>query len=234
MSPPVVPDPTAEPVETTPGRRLILLRHGRTAWNACERAQGQADVELDETGHAQASAAAAYLGSLVPARLWSSDLARARQTCSYLEKETGLTAIYDARLREYDVGERQGLTITEFSERYPTEYAAWTRHDDSLLVRGAESTDEVRVRVLPALHECLAALSPGETGIVVTHGAALKVGMAALLGWSTEAERSVAGMDNCAWASMVESEYAGRLRLHGYNESVRPGHVTPPVLPDES
>ena len=60
-----------------PGRRLVLIRHGRTAWNAIGRAQGHADVELDDIGHAQAAAVAPYLTSLGPTVLWTSDLARA-------------------------------------------------------------------------------------------------------------------------------------------------------------
>ena len=43
-----------------PGRRLVVLRHGRTAWNAEGRAQGHADVPLDEVGEEQASAVAPY------------------------------------------------------------------------------------------------------------------------------------------------------------------------------
>ncbi|WP_141006862.1 histidine phosphatase family protein [Nocardioides humi] len=39
-------------------RRLVLLRHGRTAWNAEQRVQGQTDVQLDDTGLAQARAVA--------------------------------------------------------------------------------------------------------------------------------------------------------------------------------
>ena len=39
--------------------------------------------------------------SLRPVALWSSDLARARETCAYLEMETGLTSRYDERLREF-------------------------------------------------------------------------------------------------------------------------------------
>ena len=41
-------------------RRLVLLRHGQTAWNLEERSQGHADISLDETGHAQAAAAAPH------------------------------------------------------------------------------------------------------------------------------------------------------------------------------
>ena len=104
-------------------RRLVLLRHGRTAWNATGRAQGHADVELDEVGHAQAAAVAPWIAGWEPAELWSSDLARARQTAAYVEKETGLVATLDARLREYDVGERTGLTMAEFADQHPDDHA---------------------------------------------------------------------------------------------------------------
>ena len=113
------------------GRRLVVLRHGRTAWNAAGRAQGHADVPLDGVGHAQAAAVAPYIASLEPVALWTSDLARARQTCGYLEETTGLSAVADERLREFAVGARQGLTIPEFAEKYPHEYAGWVRGDES-------------------------------------------------------------------------------------------------------
>jgi glucosyl-3-phosphoglycerate phosphatase len=125
-------DAAAAAAAERPGRRLVVVRHGQTAWNAAGRAQGHADIELDDAGHAQAAAAAPYLASLEPSALWTSDLARARQTSEYLEKATGLSSREDARLREFDVGLRQGLTIPEFAARYPAEHAAWVRRDDAL------------------------------------------------------------------------------------------------------
>ncbi len=226
------PAPEAD-ADVAPGRRLVVLRHGRTAWNAEGRAQGHADVPLDGIGHAQAAAAAPYLSSLEPARLWTSDLARARQTCAYLEESTGLSPTVDARLREFGVGARQGLTIAEFAERFPTEHAAWARGDGLAHLPGAEVTDEVLDRVLPALTDALAALAPGETGIVVTHGACLKVGVVGLLGWPQDQATSLRGIDNCAWVTLEELAHGSRLRLTGYNESVRPGHDAPARLPDE-
>ncbi len=217
-----------------PGRRLVLLRHGRTVWNAAGRAQGHADVGLDEVGHEQAAAAATYLASLQPAAVWTSDLARARQTAVYVEKATGLVATEDARLREFGVGIRQGLTLPEFAERHPEEHERWSGSDDDVRLPGAETERDVEARMLPALRECLEALSAGGTGVVVTHGACLKVAVVGLLGWPREQSRSLRGLDNCAWASVEEVGCRGRLRLVGYNESVRPGHDAPQQLADEA
>ena len=171
---------------------LVLVRHGQTAWNATAARQGHADISLDDTGRAQAAAAAPYLAALEPVRALvqrpgpgAGDGRRRRRG------QPGLPVETDARLREYDVGVRSGLTTAEFAERYPAEHAAWLVHDESLLVEGEESTTQVRDRVLPALRECLAGLEPGETGIVVTHGACLKVGLLALLGWPRDVSRTV-------------------------------------------
>lgn len=208
-------------------RRLILVRHGQTSWNAIGLAQGHADVQLDFVGHAQAAAVAPYLAALEPVALWSSDLVRARETCAYVEKASGLIATYDERLREFDVGERQGLTMAEFAVRFPQEHESWVSGDARVRLRGAEVHDEVRTRMLPALRECLCELLPGQTGIVLTHGAALKVGVVALLGWSAELAAGLRVVDNCAWVTVSQEETTGRLRLAGYNQSLRPGHEAP-------
>ncbi len=207
-------------------RRLVLLRHGRTAWNATGRAQGHADVELDETGHAQASAVAPWVAAMRPATLWSSDLARARQTAAYVEKETGLTARLDARLREFDVGERTGLTMTEYAEQHPDEHAAWLDERRAELP-GAEETTEVLARSLPAYDEVVAGIAPGRTGVVVAHGAALKVSVLALLGWPQEHNRSIHGLDNCAVAVLDQDRPGTGWRLVAWN-------LRPDFVPDET
>lgn len=199
-------------------RRLVLLRHGRTAWNESGRAQGHADVELDRTGHAQAEAAARHLAGLGATALWSSDLSRARQTAGYVASACGLCPAYDVRLREFDVGERQGLTLDEFAERHPDEYASWVRGDGILPVKGGEVAEDVERRLLPVLTECLASLSHGQTGLVVTHGAAMKVAVAGLLGWPREQTMSLKVVDNCGWVTLEEIEHGGRLRLVAYNQ----------------
>jgi glucosyl-3-phosphoglycerate phosphatase len=199
-------------------RRLVLLRHGRTAWNESGRAQGHADIELDELGHLQAKAAADHLAGLGLSRIWSSDLARARQTADYLASACGLAAAYDERLREFDVGERQGLTLDEFAARHPDEYASWVRGDGLVPVRGGEDSDDVERRIVPALRECLGALGRHHTGLVVTHGAAMKVAVAGLLGWPQTQSVTLKHVDNCAWVTLEEVDHGGRLRLVAYNQ----------------
>jgi broad specificity phosphatase PhoE len=202
--------------------RLVLVRHGRTAWNLEGRAQGHTDVGLDEVGEAQAEALAPCLALMAPTTLWSSDLARAKETAARVAKATGLEASYDARLREFDVGERAGLTVSEFASAYPDSYAAWKAGHITGDVPGAETTAQVVARMVPALQEIWDATTPGETTVVISHGACLKVSLLAFLGWPEDLAGSLRGLDNCGWV-VLERDPSGRgVRLASYNETVHP------------
>ena len=199
-----------------PPRRLVLLRHGRTAWNHTRRAQGHADVPLDEVGHAQAQAAAPYLAAMRPARLWSSDLARAAQTAEHVAAACGLEIAYDPRLREFSVGERTGMTWDEAVVEFPQIADGVGLGERLRGVPGAETDAEVTARIVPAVEDCAAALEPGETGIVVTHGAALKLALGGLVGWDESAGRVLAVLDNCHWTTVLVPADDGPRRLLDY------------------
>lgn len=199
-----------------PARTLVLLRHGRTAWNLEDRAQGQADVPLDDVGHAQAAAVAPLMARLAPVRLWSSDLARATQTAAYVAEACGLVVEEDKRLREFAVGERQGLTWPESVARFPWIASGETPGERTAGVAGAESDADVAGRIVPALEEYAAALAPGDTGIVVTHGAALRLGLAGLLGWDDTVARTLGVLRNCHWATVRVPSPGGARKLVTY------------------
>jgi broad specificity phosphatase PhoE len=199
-------------------RRLVLLRHGRTAWNHEMRAQGQSDVPLDDVGHAQAKAVADEIARLAPVVLWTSDLARARETAAYVEKATGLTAVVDSRLREYDLGPRTGRTLDEYVEAHP-EHATDIRLGRYDAIPGTEATSAVVERVCAAVREAFDEVGPGESAVVVSHGAALKVALLGLLGWPPAVSGSVRGLDNCGWVVLDDSGEARGLRLMAYNRT---------------
>ena len=214
------------------GRRLVLVRHGQTAWNAAGRAQGHTDISLDDDGRRQSEDMAVLVAELQPTLLLSSDLARARETAAFLEKETGLTAEEDPRLREYDVGMRTGLTREEFAEQLGADAALAFDAHSHVEAPGAETVAEVAERIVPATREALDRLGPGETGVLVMHGAALRIALAGLLGSTQESAVTLEEMSNCGWA--VEVEHAsGRLRLTTYNMSASGPHPDSPSLPGE-
>jgi len=216
-------------------RRLVLLRHGRTAWNLEGRAQGHTDVLLDAVGVTQARAAAPHLAAYRPTRIWTSDLARAATTAAIVGEAYGVVPVADPRLREYDVGVRTGLTLAELAVKHPDDYARWQAGDAT---PGGESDVDVAARALPALQEISAAVAPGECGLVVGHGGSLRVGVAAFLGWPLELRQALGALGNCHWF-VLERELAtfdgtDRWRLHAWNLSAPEEQLTPDFASDES
>ncbi len=168
-----------------PGAVLVLARHGRTAWNAEGRYQGQADPPLDEVGEAQAIALASDLvGWRRPTVVVSSDLLRARQTAGAIASLAGVAPRLDPRLREVDLGAWEGLDRQEAAVRYPAEYQAWTAGRkagaaDAWELRrgGSETAAEAGVRAAGALIEVATCLAPGETAVILSHGLVLQAAL---------------------------------------------------------
>jgi probable phosphoglycerate mutase len=206
----------------------VLWRHGQTVWNAERRFQGQSDIPLDETGQAQAERAARLLAALRPDLIVSSDLSRAAQTAAPLSRLTGLELTLDKDLRERHGGRWEGLTDTEIRTRYPAEHATWTPPD-------GEPSAVVADRVAGALHRIAeAAAETGKAGaepglaVVVSHGAALRLGMSRLLGMPDELFGVLGPLSNCSWS--VLGRRHGRWRLIEHNAGTLP---EPVVLSDD-
>ncbi|MBM9460360.1 histidine phosphatase family protein [Nocardioides sp. zg-536] len=197
------------------GRRLVLVRHGRTSWNALPRIQGQQDSPLDDVGQAQARAVAPLVAELKPVLLWTSDLSRARHTAEAIAEVTGLTPVRDPRLREFGLGSYEGLTHTELAERDPEGFQRFLRGEwDG--IPGAEAPADVARRHAHALRDLAAALAPGETGVAVSHGSATRAGLVSFLGWPLQVARDLVPLGNCARVLLVEREDGG-WSLASYN-----------------
>lgn len=181
--------------------RIILWRHGRTEYNAARRLQGQIDIPLDEVGRWQgATAAAALFARHAPDRIVSSDLVRASDTAHYLAELSGVEVTTDVRLRERSFGDWEGLTAEDIHERFPDEASVWSS-GGTVDRPGGESPAQVGERVAEAMRE-LAAETSG-TLVLVTHGAAIALGISALLGQDPGSWRGVAGIDNAHWSTLV-------------------------------
>ena len=106
-------------------RQLLLLRHGRTAFNAAGRFQGQVDVPLDDEGRAQAAQVGPLIASRNPVQVISSDSSRAADTAAAVADAAGLTLTFDERLREIDVGGWSGRTLDQVEVEFTQEYKDW-------------------------------------------------------------------------------------------------------------
>lgn len=211
-------------------RRLVLWRHGRTAWNLAGRVQGQSDTQLDEVGLQQARDAASRLAALVPDRIVSSDLARARDTAQQLADVTGLELELDPRLREMNFGEREGMTWSEAWAAFPVGMRAWVEGDETQ-IPGSETHREAGDRLAAAVHDHLSRLRAGGTLVVVAHGAVLRTGVGSFLQIPEEHWSSLGGLSNCSWSVLEENSRGdwSKWRLTEWNA----GTLPEPVLSDE-
>ncbi|MQA97274.1 MAG: histidine phosphatase family protein [Streptosporangiales bacterium] len=201
-------------------RRLVCWRHGQTVWNAESRFQGQTDIPLNETGLAQAERAARLLAALRPAAIISSDLMRAADTAAALAAVTGLPVKTDKRLRERSGGSWEGCTAEEIKRRWPAEDAAWEPPEGELVPAVAE-------RVAEGLQSAIDTAGPDDLVVVVSHGAAIRLGMAKLLGLPEEHWPLLGPLNNCSWSVLSEGRRGWRLLEHNA------GTLPEPVLSDD-
>lgn len=152
--------------------RIVAVRHGRTAWNAGQRLQGQLDVPLDALGRAQAARLAQALAGEGLAAVYSSDLQRARDTAAPLAALLGLPVQTDTALRERSFGRLEGATYAEVERDWPEDALHWRRRDPDFGVGGGESLKAFYARSVAAVR-AIAGRHAGEAIAIVAHGGVL-------------------------------------------------------------
>lgn len=176
----------AEP--SSPGTRVVLLRHGQTEWNVEGRYQGHLESSLTPAGLAQAAALARRAAGQALEAVYASDLRRARQTAAVIAEALGLPVQVDPGLRERHLGIFQGLLKDETKARYPEEYRRYKAGGPDHVVPGGESMRQCQQRTLAALGR-IVARHPGGGILVVSHGGVLGALFRHTLGIPLEAPR---------------------------------------------
>jgi len=167
--------------------RLYLVRHGQTAWNADGRAQGHSDVELDETGLAQALILREALLSASAKRVFSSDLKRCVQTAAPLAEAIGQEVLQREALRERTFGVLEGKHYTDLRFWFQAEARAQGLSEFELRPDEGESVKDVWKRLAPVDRE----INRGsENTVVVAHGGTCALLLARLINASVESSRS--------------------------------------------
>jgi broad specificity phosphatase PhoE len=163
-TPPASPAPRA----TLNRTGFWFLRHGQTDWNARDLSQGNVDIPLNETGLAQAHAAAARLRGRGIASIFSSPLSRARVTAEIAGDALGLPVVVEDGLREVAFGVQEGQPMAGW-------FQEWVA--GRLTPEGAESFSSLRDRGVEAIN---GALGYPPAVLVVAHGALFRAVRAAM------------------------------------------------------
>ncbi len=194
---------------------IIIVRHGRTEFNATGRLQGRTDNPLDEVGLAQAEAVATYLETelLSDTMFVCSPLLRARQTATAIVNRVNSSFDIDERWIELDYGSYEGLRQAEVPANVWREW----RSDSDFAAPQGESLNQVQQRVALACDDLAQRLN-GRTAVVVSHVSPIKSAVA----WALGVDVSVGWKTQLVTASITRiSVSANGAALTSFNEVAR-------------
>jgi 2,3-bisphosphoglycerate-dependent phosphoglycerate mutase len=201
------------------GTRILLARHGRTAWHEPGRYAGASDIPLDEVGVAQAATLARHAATLQLTGLVSSPLVRAAATAAPVTEATGLPVRVDDRLRELDFGMAEGRSIESLREEDPALVDRFLADPSGHHFPGGEAPADAATRVAAAVGDLVAA-DPGGTILVVAHGTLIRLLLCTLFGIPlSDYRRRFPRVDSVALTELSYSPQ-GTVGLMTYNAPV--------------
>jgi probable phosphoglycerate mutase len=152
-------------------RQIVLVRHGETTWSLTGRHTGRTDLPLTPAGQRQAEALGRQLEGRRFARVLTSPLRRAIDTCALAG--LGERAELRPELTEWDYGRYEGRTTTDIHRERPR-WSLWAHG-----APGGETAADVGTRVDRLLSDVAAIDGPV---VVFAHGHLLRVLTARWLG----------------------------------------------------
>ncbi|MGC8787600.1 MAG: histidine phosphatase family protein [Anaerolineae bacterium] len=196
--------------------RIILVRHGQTAWNQTERIRGQVDIPLDEVGLAQAEATATRVADeWEPAAIYSSPLLRAVQTAQAIARKCNLDVQIVEGMNDMNFGQWQGVPYDEVERRWPELVHAWLRAPHTVTFPDGENLAIVRQRAMAALNQ-LIERHPNDEIVIVAHTVVNRVLLCAVLGLENSEYWRI-GQDTCA-INVIEWR-KGKFFIHSLNDT---------------
>ncbi len=162
--------------------RLLLVRHGQTAWNRELVFRGGADVPLDRTGISQARSLAARLRRVRLAAVYSGPLARARRTAELVAAPHRLPVTVLPGLDDMRFGAWEGLPLAEVERRHPAQFERWRAEPWNLSILGGTTLRQIETRAWRTLRTIVAQHRTDAAVAVVTHRVVLKLLVLRMLG----------------------------------------------------
>lgn len=180
---------------------VYLVRHGAVVGAETRRFIGHLDVPLSPHGEHQVAAVARRLAAVPLVAVYSSDLVRTRRSADLVAAPHGLRPIALAGLREFAMGQWEGLTAEEIRALAPDAFAAWMADVGRFQFPGGENLDQVATRSWAAFEDIVAA-HEGQRVAIVAHGGSLRTILCRALGMGLD--RLLALGQDYAGLSMLE------------------------------
>ncbi|MBB5806937.1 putative phosphoglycerate mutase [Saccharothrix ecbatanensis] len=161
--------------------RLILIRHGETAANLKMALDSlPPGPPLTEAGVAQAAALAEALAGEPLAAVYASTAVRAQQTAAPVAAAHGLEVEVVEGVQEIFCGDLEGRHDREAFEIFIATIKKWAEGDLDVPLPGGESGRQTLDRYLAAVDKISAKHADGDTVVLVSHGASLRMAALAL------------------------------------------------------
>lgn len=174
----------------TSSKKVTLLRHGLSTWNAESRIQGSSDLSvLTEAGVEQAERCKKALENIHFDQCLASPISRAKQTAEIIWQGREKPLVYTDSLKEISLYHLEGLKNVDAKQIYKEEYRIWREDPANFVMNGRYPVQDLWIAARDCWKEIL--LSPGESFLVVTHKSILRALTCTALGLGPERFRSL-------------------------------------------
>jgi probable phosphoglycerate mutase len=212
--------------------RVFMVRHGDTVLSAEDRFAGETDVELSEKGREEARRLAERLRGEKITAVYASPLGRTVETARIIAEPHHLQVQTCDGFREISHGHWEGMKRHEVEEKFPGEMAEWEKDPYTFAPAGGESGLAVTARALPALID-LVRKHPGESILIVSHKATIRLLLSSLLGFDPRRYRDNLDQKPAA-LNIVDFRDPTRARLTLFNDTSHYDEDAIPEIPKAS
>jgi probable phosphoglycerate mutase len=209
-----------------------MVRHGDTVLSAEDRFAGETDVELSEKGREEARRLAERLRGEKITAVYASPLGRTVETARIIAEPHHLQVQTCDGFREISHGHWEGMKRHEVEEKFPGEMAEWEKDPYTFAPAGGESGLAVTARALPALID-LVRKHPGESILIVSHKATIRLLLSSLLGFDPRRYRDNLDQKPAA-LNIVDFRDPTRARLTLFNDTSHYDEDAIPEIPKAS
>jgi len=207
---------------------VYLVRHGSVVGAETRRFIGHLDVPLSPLGARQIAAVANRLRRARLQAVYASDLARTRESARILAAPHGLDVVEMRALREFAMGDWEGLTGEEIRALDAHAYAAWMADVAGYRFPGGENLQQLAARAWPAF-ESITRAHAGEAIAIVAHGGTNRMILCRALGVAPERILAI-GQDYAALSALEWSRSGWRLQLLNHREPMELPEVVDPSV----
>ena len=170
--------------------KIHLVRHAETIWHADDKYSGKAEISLTANGIKQSFHLADWAKAQNIEAIYTSGLSRAIMTAQPSARILNLVPIIDSNLDEVDYGKIEGLTKTEFKNRFPDVWHEFQVSPADTLFPSGESGSDALDRAFNFILDLLQNKDISEV-LLVSHGTLIRLILTYLLDQDLNKYRSL-------------------------------------------